>query len=73
MEHGTETWRAYLADSRSCRAPPPYQVSGCLTRINGLVMEASGLLPLGSGCRIVIPAAPRSRPKWSASTARRSS
>ncbi|MCX9157937.1 flagellar protein export ATPase FliI [Niveibacterium sp. 24ML] len=34
----------------------PYQVAGRLTRINGLVMEASGLkLPLGSGCRILIP------------------
>jgi flagellum-specific ATP synthase len=31
-------------------------MSGRLTRINGLVMEASGLkLPLGSGCRINIP------------------
>jgi flagellum-specific ATP synthase len=30
--------------------------SGHLTRINGLVMEASGLkLPLGSSCRIVPP------------------
>ncbi|MBS0323100.1 MAG: flagellar protein export ATPase FliI [Proteobacteria bacterium] len=31
----------------------PYLVAGRLTRINGLVMEASGLhLPLGSGCNI---------------------
>ncbi|MCK7498318.1 MAG: FliH/SctL family protein [Comamonadaceae bacterium] len=31
-------------------------VSGRLTRINGLVLEATGLkLPLGSGCRIVVP------------------
>ena len=57
MDHGTETWRAYLADSRKLvGATAPYQLSGRLTRINGLVMEASGLkLPLGSGCRIVIP------------------
>lgn len=34
----------------------PYMVAGRLTRINGLVMEASGLkLPLGSGARIQIP------------------
>lgn len=57
MEHGGETWRAYLADSQKLiGATSPYQMSGRLTRINGLVMEASGLkLPLGSGCRIVIP------------------
>ena len=57
MEHGTETWKAFLADGRKLvGATPPYQLAGRLTRINGLVMEASGLkLPLGSGCRIVIP------------------
>ncbi|HLA36704.1 MAG TPA: flagellar protein export ATPase FliI [Rhodocyclaceae bacterium] len=37
-------------------ATQPWQVAGRLNRINGLVMEASGLkLPLGSGCRIQIP------------------
>ena len=31
-------------------------LAGRLTRINGLVMEAAGLkLPLGSGCRIIVP------------------
>ncbi|MBS0372354.1 MAG: flagellar protein export ATPase FliI [Proteobacteria bacterium] len=57
MNHGTETWRTFLGDARKLiGATPPYQVAGRLTRINGLVMEASGLkLPLGSGCRIVIP------------------
>lgn len=34
----------------------PWLIAGRLTRINGLVMEASGLkLPLGSGCLIQIP------------------
>ena len=57
MRHGTETWQAFLADGRKLiGATPPYQLAGRLTRINGLVMEASGLkLPLGSGCRINIP------------------
>lgn len=32
----------------------PHQISGRLTRINGLVMEAAGIkLPLGAGCRIL--------------------
>jgi len=34
----------------------PFQTSGRLTRINGLVMEAAGLkLPLGSGCHVALP------------------
>jgi flagellum-specific ATP synthase len=42
--------REQLADVR------PWVTAGRLTRINGLVMEASGLkLPLGSGCLIQIP------------------
>ena len=50
-------WRDFLGDGRrlveSCN---PLEVSGRLTRINGLVMEASGIkLPLGSGCRILVP------------------
>lgn len=54
--HG-EVWRSYLQDARKlASASPPFQISGRLTRINGLVMEAAGLkLPLGSGCRIVVP------------------
>ena len=41
---------AHVADTQ------PWIMAGRLTRINGLVMEASGLkLPLGSGCRIQIP------------------
>ena len=47
-------WNAFL---RNCRAAAgnaqPLWPVGRLTRINGLVMEASGLkLPLGSSCRI---------------------
>jgi flagellum-specific ATP synthase len=42
--------REQLADVR------PWVAAGRLTRINGLVMEASGLkLPVGSGCLIQIP------------------
>ena len=42
--------REQIADVR------PWVCAGRLTRINGLVMEASGLkLPLGSGCLIQIP------------------
>jgi len=50
-------WRGFLAGCREKVAGArPFQLSGRLTRINGLVMEASGLkLPLGSGCRIQIP------------------
>ncbi len=57
MEHHGEVWRAFLNDSRKlASASSPYQLYGRLTRINGLVMEAAGLkLPLGSGCRIMVP------------------
>ena len=47
----------YLADCRShLSGAEPFVLAGRLTRINGLVMEASGLkLPLGSGAKIQIP------------------
>lgn len=47
----------FLVDCRSHAATAqPFLLAGRLTRINGLVMEASGLkLPIGSGCRIQIP------------------
>ena len=47
----------FLADcSAHVAEAQPWVMAGRLTRINGLVMEASGLkLPLGSGCRIQIP------------------
>ena len=52
-----EIWRDFLQDSRKlASASSPFQLYGRLTRINGLVMEAAGLkLPLGSGCRIMVP------------------
>ena len=52
-----DTWRTYLAGNRAMVDDArPYELSGRLTRINGLVMEAAGLkLPLGSGCRIMVP------------------
>jgi len=54
--HGA-LWREFLNDGRSLIAGSnPFEVAGKLTRINGLVMEAAGLkLPLGSGCRILVP------------------
>ncbi|MDD3355162.1 MAG: flagellum-specific ATP synthase FliI, partial [Zoogloea sp.] len=57
MDHGTPTWKAFLEDARKmAAASSPYQVAGRLTRINGLVMEASGLkLAVGAGCRIAVP------------------
>ena len=57
MSSHLETWRQFLSDcQRACTAATPFLVSGRLTRINGLVLEATGLkLPLGSGCRIAVP------------------
>lgn len=48
------TWQTFLGHCQETAAGAhPLQASGHLTRINGLVMEASGLkLPLGSSCRI---------------------
>ncbi|MEN9490288.1 MAG: flagellar protein export ATPase FliI [Pseudomonadota bacterium] len=56
-KHFGPIWRDYLVDCQKIsRVSTPYQVMGRLTRINGLVMEAAGLkLPLGSGCRILVP------------------
>ncbi|HZV54735.1 MAG TPA: flagellar protein export ATPase FliI [Rhodocyclaceae bacterium] len=52
-----QVWRRLLSDCREQLAEVmPFQASGRLTRISGLVMEASGLkLALGSSCRIQIP------------------
>lgn len=57
MGHLAESWRAYLTDCRKmAEAASPMQSAGRLTRINGLVMEAAGIkLPLGSGCKVLIP------------------
>jgi flagellum-specific ATP synthase len=75
MEHGTETWKSFLADGRKLvGATTPYQVSGRLTRINGLVMEASGLkLPLAPAAASSAPASAPWKPRWLAFTARKSS
>ena len=50
-----DTWRDYIEGTRRLVGlRPPCLVSGRLTRINGLVMEAAGLkLPLGASCEIV--------------------
>ena len=50
-------YKSYLAHCRKAlERSQPYAVSGRLTRINGLVMEAAGLkLALGSACRIATP------------------
>jgi flagellum-specific ATP synthase len=57
MNRHTEKWVSFLKDCGTLAASAtPYQLSGRLTRINGLVMEAAGLrLSLGAGCRIVVP------------------
>ncbi|MDQ5959471.1 MAG: flagellum-specific synthase [Pseudomonadota bacterium] len=49
------TWCGFLEQCREAAADAqPILSSGHLSRINGLVMEASGLkLPLGSSCRII--------------------
>ena len=53
----SDRWRAYLRD---CRAiidiAEPILVSGRVTRVTGLVMEAVGLrLAVGSGCSVPLP------------------
>lgn len=52
-----QRWGDFLRDCRNVVSDAvPFQISGRLIRINGLVMEAAGLkLPLGSGCRVMIP------------------
>jgi len=50
-----DAWCSYLVEHRRLAAAAvPFETSGRLTRINGLVMEAAGLrLPLGADCRIL--------------------
>ena len=47
-------WKAFLADcGERVEGSVPFATSGQLTRINGLIMEATGLrLPLGANCLI---------------------
>ncbi len=55
MPRFAEAWRNHLEGTRQLIGSiAPMQISGRLTRINGLVMEAAGLrLPLGASCRII--------------------
>jgi flagellum-specific ATP synthase len=57
MNPHCQNWQRFLADCRNQVADvTPFQASGRLTRISGLVMEASGLkLALGSSCRVQVP------------------
>lgn len=54
---GSSRWRAYLRDCRAVlEIAEPMQVSGRVTRVTGLVMEAVGLrLAIGSACSILLP------------------
>ena len=54
--HSTR-WKAYLQDcSELIAIAEPMQVSGRVTRVAGLVMEAVGLkLPVGSACTVPLP------------------
>ena len=57
MNHHCHEWQTFLSNCREqLTEVAPFQTSGRLTRINGLVMEASGLrLALGASCRIQVP------------------
>ncbi len=57
MNERTAAWHSLLAGCRQqVSSSNPYLVSGRLTRVNGLVLEATGLkLPLGSTCRVQVP------------------
>ena len=54
MNAPTERWKSYLRDCATLAAiAEPMQVSGRVTRVNGLVMEAVGIkLAVGSACSI---------------------
>lgn len=56
MTSHCQNWRTFLSDCRGqVQDVAPFQSSGRLTRISGLVMEASGLkLALGSSCRVQV-------------------
>ncbi|MDN0083447.1 flagellar protein export ATPase FliI [Crenobacter sp. SG2305] len=51
-----ERQRQYLADcAEVARRAPLWQASGRLTRVTGMVMEATGLkLPVGSACQVLL-------------------
>ncbi|MFN3545409.1 MAG: flagellar protein export ATPase FliI [Thiobacillus sp.] len=55
--HHSTRWKAYLSDcSELASIVEPMQVSGRVTRVAGLVMEAVGLkLAVGSACTVPLP------------------
>lgn len=55
IEPSTDPWARYLQDcGAQVRLAQPISVSGRLTRVAGMVMEAVGLrLPVGSACQII--------------------
>ena len=61
MTSGTARWQAYLRDCGSVAAiVEPMHVSGRVTRVAGLVMEAVGLkLAVGSACTVPLPSGAR--------------
>jgi flagellum-specific ATP synthase len=58
---GLQRWDKYLQDCRAASTQvAPWTVSGRLTRVAGLVMEAVGLkLPVGNSCYVVAPTGQR--------------
>ncbi|MBV8634628.1 MAG: flagellar protein export ATPase FliI [Burkholderiaceae bacterium] len=58
---GSQRWQSYLRDCSAVLAlTEPMQVSGRVTRVTGLVMEAVGLkLAVGSACSIPLPGGTR--------------
>ena len=54
-------WQKYFEDCKTAsRASQPFAISGRLTRVAGLVMEAVGLkLPVGNGCYVLTPSGQR--------------
>ncbi len=53
-EDGRQSWQQFMAEAQArTRLPAPLTVSGTLTRLAGLVLEASGIrTPVGSQCLI---------------------
>jgi len=56
-ETHADRWRAYLRDcGELATIAEPMQISGRVTRVTGLLMEAVGLrLPVGSACTVALP------------------
>ena len=52
-----DIWRSFLKGCGDLAIDShPFEVSGSLTRVTGLVMEAVGLkLAVGSGCTVLMP------------------